>query len=433
MRPIPIILLLAWCTTAWAADTDEIARLVDQLGDARFTVREDATRRLREAGPTAIPALSAALASDSAERRRRADAILVEIDPIWRNGKYLRDQDVKRRRDAIKNIAGYRDPRVLDVVLAQIAVETDVECLRDLLGFVTYLRDPRATSTMAKCLLEPTDAHSREVETVLRALAALGEKSAPVVRAYCKKQLVRAPMAGDKPFEEYWRIQGVGGNVALAEAIAAGAHPECTVPLILMSAIPYDGHGGGVVQIAALRALVKIGPKSGPELTRQLDLFQGKFGPQTSARSLIVKALGRIGDAKAIPTLEKALDDPVPWIAAQSAVSLDQLGSDKGAAWFLAKLRGRKKANDDPLLEPSAVQALGECKHPSLKPLCDELLKSADFSKRWYAAVCLARMGDKAGLAIFHNHLKDEAHLHQAVEILVGLDDASCVPALIRW
>src|SRR5262249_29634104 len=129
MRTIAFILVLASCASARPPDTDEIARLVDQLGDGKLPVREEATRRLREAGPAAIPALSTALASDSPERRRRADAILVEIDPIWRNAKNIRDPDINRRRDAIKNVMGYRDSRVLEPVLAQVPVQTDADGL----------------------------------------------------------------------------------------------------------------------------------------------------------------------------------------------------------------------------------------------------------------------------------------------------------------
>src|SRR5262249_48922233 len=155
-----------------------------------------------------------------------------------RNAKNIRDPDINRRRDAIKNVMGYRDSRVLEPVLAQVPVETDAECLRDLLGFIAYLRDPRATPTMAKCLLEPSATHEREIDHVLRAIAALADsKSIPTLRTYCRQQIVRVPQPGDKRFTNYWNIHGSSLNWVLAETIAAVPDPEFVLPLILMNSV----------------------------------------------------------------------------------------------------------------------------------------------------------------------------------------------------
>jgi WD40 repeat protein len=65
---------------AASPDDKEIERLVKQLGDDEFEKREEATRRLKEVGEPALDALYKAAASDDAEARRRARAILPGIE-----------------------------------------------------------------------------------------------------------------------------------------------------------------------------------------------------------------------------------------------------------------------------------------------------------------------------------------------------------------
>ena len=54
-------------------DTAKIKKLIEQLGDDEFDVREQATKQLKEKGPTAIPFLKTAAKSPDPEVARRAD------------------------------------------------------------------------------------------------------------------------------------------------------------------------------------------------------------------------------------------------------------------------------------------------------------------------------------------------------------------------
>ena len=58
----------------------EVNRLIGQLGDDDFQVREAATGRLLRAGEPALDALHKALASDDLEVRRRAGRIVAAIE-----------------------------------------------------------------------------------------------------------------------------------------------------------------------------------------------------------------------------------------------------------------------------------------------------------------------------------------------------------------
>ncbi len=69
-----------------APDPQQIARLISQLDDRQFSVREDAERELAKLGELAEPALRKALAgSPSVELRRRAERLLAKLEgPLTR-------------------------------------------------------------------------------------------------------------------------------------------------------------------------------------------------------------------------------------------------------------------------------------------------------------------------------------------------------------
>jgi hypothetical protein len=68
---------------------DVVAGLVEQLGDPDYAKREDASRRLAEIGPAALPALREATASGDPEVARRADVLITRITRRVENEKLL--------------------------------------------------------------------------------------------------------------------------------------------------------------------------------------------------------------------------------------------------------------------------------------------------------------------------------------------------------
>jgi hypothetical protein len=66
-----------------AADADRLGQLIADLGDAKFVVREAATKTLTELGEQALPALEAAVrTSTSQERTDRAKKILGQLQTL---------------------------------------------------------------------------------------------------------------------------------------------------------------------------------------------------------------------------------------------------------------------------------------------------------------------------------------------------------------
>src|SRR5262249_24522619 len=79
----PRVLLLALLLAGSAASSlpeapsrEQIAQWIKELGDGKFAVREEASKKLYNAGAAAEAALVQAAKSDDAEVRRRAEEIL---------------------------------------------------------------------------------------------------------------------------------------------------------------------------------------------------------------------------------------------------------------------------------------------------------------------------------------------------------------------
>ena len=96
----------------------EIGTLVRELGDADFRVREEATRRLRQIGRAAVPALREALGGDDPEVSSRADSLLRQIEKPRIPQGWFRNFNGWRRSETRRNGA-----RVISVVERDRQVE----------------------------------------------------------------------------------------------------------------------------------------------------------------------------------------------------------------------------------------------------------------------------------------------------------------------
>ena len=92
-------------------EATDIPALVGQLGDADFRTREAATKKLREIGKPAAPALRDALAGDDPEVCSRADSLLRQIERPRIPGGWFTDFSTWRRSESLRS-----GSRVIDVV-----------------------------------------------------------------------------------------------------------------------------------------------------------------------------------------------------------------------------------------------------------------------------------------------------------------------------
>ncbi len=80
------VLLAGKAKKADPVDPKKINLWIRQLGDSEFTIREQATQSLIEAGSSTIEALNKAKSSDDAEVRNRANMIVKQIEKKERFG-----------------------------------------------------------------------------------------------------------------------------------------------------------------------------------------------------------------------------------------------------------------------------------------------------------------------------------------------------------
>jgi hypothetical protein len=91
---------------------DEISSLIPKLGDADFRIRRDASNRLREMGPVALPALKHAAESSNPEVRSRAAQIVHALEYHHVPGRPMHENRTRTRMATTRIINGQR---IIDV------------------------------------------------------------------------------------------------------------------------------------------------------------------------------------------------------------------------------------------------------------------------------------------------------------------------------
>jgi HEAT repeat protein len=426
--------LLAWCAVGLAAGGPpaptgkEIGRLIRELDSPKFEVRERASRRLLEIGRPAIRPLDDALAKMNPEGRLRAERILRQLDPARAALRRLVSPSVSVRREALLDMTGYRRAYLVEPLLKRLKEEDDRDCLRSVVQILGAQRDRRATQPLLAALSEPRPATVLDLlhHDILTALGEIADPAAlePLLRY--RQEQTRPRRKDEKGRERTLLAGSASGNAALAKALGGTRAPRAVSVLLELSALAYDGSGGGVVDSAVSAALRRIGPAAVPHLTKAIR------HKRDNVRTLIARVLGQIGDRRALPALTDMLKDELPWVGGAAAVALNRLGSDKGSAWILERVRDPKNPawRDHEVSE--ALRALAECPHPSLRPFCERALRDGDRWEGFYAAECLARMGAEEGFAWLRGRLKDSKAVTFAIYSLSDLGDKKMVPDLIR-
>jgi len=192
-------------------------------------------------------------------------------------------------------------------------------------------------------------------------------------------------------------VGGTGGPRAIEPLAAALRDSRQRVQLQAVRALGQRGDARAVpALVEALRsedellaalakdALVTIGPPALPALSQVLDDQQAS----DQVRWMAARALARIGDARAIPTLIRHLNDAnygLRWLAAEGLVAL-------GAAGLRALLPALTTQPVTPWLADSAAHVLRHARPPAVKEIVKpvlEALRSVD--AEWAAPTAASR------------------------------------------
>jgi HEAT repeat protein len=229
----------------------------------------------------------------SALRRAEACRILGglgEAEAIPRLVERLRDRDPVVRREAAGALAGLRAVETLPAIA--VAIE-ETEGWGDLLTVMTLVR--------------------------------MGPAGVPRVGALLAAS--RSP-AMTKALLQVTTQLRAASDPALVRSLAT--HPEMEI------------------RVEALRALGSLGPDAEAVSV----CLAAMDDPEWPARALAASSLGRLGEPRAIPRLEKAMGDPAYWVRHHVAEAIAEMG-EAGEA---ALTRGLAHAN--PFVRDMAAQAL---------------------------------------------------------------------------
>jgi len=284
------------------ADTDAVSALISALGDRSKIVRGGALQALTHIGQPAVKPLvkTIELEDEALVTRWMAARTLVSIgEPAVEELIIALDHpawDVRlRTAETLGQIGDSRAVKPLTELLGDQAAYVR-ECAAETLG---QIGDPRAVKPLVSLLDDP-DAHVR-----LQAKEAVAQIGKPAITALVAQLKHESRL--------------VRGNAVAA--LAQIADPRVVTPLVRML-----GDLDRFVQNLALVALVGLGEMG----TEHLEAALRNKNP--GVRQNATKALGMIGDVRAVDYLIPMLKDPEPVIRAAAAEALGNIGDSRAFA-----------------------------------------------------------------------------------------------------
>jgi HEAT repeat protein len=146
------------------------------------------------------------------------------------------------------------------------------------------------------------------------------------------------------------------------------------------------------------------------------------------------RALGEIGDARAVEPLIKALGDEDEDVCMNAAEALGEIGDTRAVGPLIKNLSartfGRSSINDTKTSQLSATWALADIGVAAVEPLI-KALGDEDDDVRWLAADALGEIGDERAVEPLIKALRDD-NVHCAAEALGNIGDVRAVEPLIK-
>jgi predicted amidohydrolase/HEAT repeat protein len=417
-------------------DQETIEGWIGDLTAMDFRRRETTAARLSAGGRPAIAALVRALPALDLEGRRRAEAILQTIDPIFVNAPALSAKDLDERRAALTALRGFRDPRLVNLLLPRLTAEDDYHTLAEVIALLALQKDRRATKLLISLIetmvkqYDPKkatggpDKNSHVNGVVVSALHALGTIGDPAAFEPLAKSYQDRKSSMDKGERFLVQLDYADVGHAVIHALGGTRRPEAIDILLDVSRLKYGEATVFPIAHEVREAIIGVGPPAVPYLVKTL-----RHDP-LKAPVIAVQALGELGDTTAVAPLVDLLgklEKASPWYAVHVVIALDKLGSDRGVEWVTSRRKAVK------LEDGEAMRfALAKCRNPKLREHCLKMLQEDKFTSQLSASKALGRMGDERGPAFLRSKLTDPMLDHWAVEALTDLKDKKSIPQLIE-
>lgn len=355
-------------------DEEEIASLIQDLRHGPRDVRRAAVRALYACArhPLALQALAGALDDgDRWVRRCAARALAGSGDLIAAQAliEGLRSRDQWLRRFAAESLSARREPEVAALLLEELWRKDYWSGHRyDIMRILGRIRDPGVIESLIQHMHNPFG--ERWMRGSLAALA-LQQMAEPLA--------VPGLMALARPAGHFYE------RGPAIRALAGVGTPEAIRFLIeiLESADPGDQN---VKRDAAWALRESKAPEAVPALLEYL-----RTAPWQNERLYAIRALGKIGDARAVPALLEALNQYAPQSKHLRKQAARALAVFEDPEIFRTLAQGLQDPSPDQ--RARAAWALGEIGDPRALRALRQALEDADARVREVAAQSLKYMG----------------------------------------
>jgi hypothetical protein len=127
-------------------------------------------------------------------------------------------------------------------------------------------------------------------------------------------------------------------------------------------------------------------------LPEMISIFEKTKGSDSQIRRYLALALGRLQDPRAVPALQKAVDDEDSQTAIWAIWALGKIGDKSSTPVVLSKLE-----STDSSIRVMSAYILGVLDDPSAIPPLQGHLDDSSVEVTWNSALALARLHDTAG------------------------------------
>ena len=177
------------------------------------------------------------------------------------------------------------------------------------------------------------------------------------------------------------------------------------------------------------RAVSRIPP--GPERRKlagqTLEVYERLRADRPEDRDVkryLALVLGRLGDASAIPALERSARDPDALVRLYSTWALGMLGDRNAVPMIVAD-----SGTEDPGARKMAAYVLGKLGDPRAVPRLTAMTADHAADVRWNAAIALAELRDPAGKEVLHSMLDRPSLARQAEKLSPAQAEEAIVSA----
>jgi len=362
----------------------------------------NASAALAKLGPAAVEPLIAALDDPDGEVRSGAARALAlgtdrrAADPLWARLKNPRNEkDEAARQAAIEFLAKIRDPRLFDLLAAQLG-HRDVQRVRQAAAGLGQLGDLRAVTPLVAAM----KVSDREVRA--SAIAALEHVGTPAaadaIAAWIKSDDESIQLCAGMSLARLGDARGVGPLVETIRkqpGTGEAAHYE--------------------------KALVKLGPAAVEPLVAAMG------DADMQIRMMAATTLGEIGDRRAVePLIARLLKkDEQWWARLRVAGALGALGDARAVAPLIQAWKFRDG------IERAAQDALWMIGTPAVVPLC-EALKDPDPAIGDLAAAPLMRIADRRAVEPLLEYHRRTKWPNVALRALITTGDPQATKLLVE-